>query len=275
MAYKQKPGRGNSPKTGKNIPLDMKSPLSQIASAGDLNRAAYEAEKFLKNIKNDPFGQNKSADLELPVFRYRGKEAFNQSLKDSDYIQPSFTKEGSDPKYRYLSSRFEINPEIKDFRARSGYDRGRLSSRSDDNKKLQDAIAKRAYTGVDQTLKEAEEGARVSANIYENLQKARETGNEANLKNAIENARATMREDKFLRSTKPVITHPDTGETIINDQAAYANARMIQDFINQSREATKRQNAADRFRWEREDFARWMANRKPFSISKFDERSGN
>ncbi len=299
-----------SPATMYGNPIKMslnKGPLPQsglnygapIKNVGDLNKTIYEANKTVESIKADPLGKNQSSSTNLPTFRYRGKDAFTQSLKDDSVIQPSFTGQGDNPRYKYLSSRFDINPTINDPMQRNdlrnrGSSMGSNISRNtvaQDLKNKQDNAAKFGYSGVRETLKEANQGAKVSANISKNLQSAKATGSETNLKSAIETARTDMRNDKFLRSTRPVIQHPKTGKTVISDQAAFANARMVQDYINQSQSATKRQNTADNLRFMKDDFNRDVKSGK-YNLNtntnlsstvknlmstpkKKDERSGN
>jgi len=41
--FKMKPGRGNMPKTGKDIPLNMKSPLYMTDGPGDKNKKVKKA----------------------------------------------------------------------------------------------------------------------------------------------------------------------------------------------------------------------------------------
>lgn len=299
-----------SPATMYGAPIEMKAnngPMLQsglnygapIKNVGDLNKTIYEGKKTVESIKADPLGKNQSSSTNLPTFRYRGKDAFAQSLKDDSVIQPSFTDQGDNSSYRYLSSRFDINPTINDPMQRNDL-RNRGSSMgsnisqntvAQDLKNKQDNDARFGYTGVRQTLKEANQGAKVSANISENLQSAKATGSETNLKSAIETARTDMRNDKFLRSTRPVIQHPTTGKTVISDQAAFANARMVQDYIDQSQSATKRQNTADNLRFMKDDFNRDVKSGKynlntntdlsstiknlMLTPKKKDERSGN
>lgn len=239
----------------------MSSPFQKKFSAkspiGGFNAAMYESDKFLKKVKADPLG----ADLtKVNTFRPRGKDAYSNSLKDDTVIEPSFTNEGDDSSYEYLSSRFNINPTIND-----PMERGNLRNRGSSNtvssrntvaqdlKNKQDNDAKLGYTGVKQTLKEANQGAKVSADISKNLATAKATGSESNLKSAIETARTDMSNDKFLRSTRPVRTNPRTGKTEVSNQASYRNARMVQDFIDQSQTATKRQNSSDRLRFTKND----------------------
>ena len=297
----------NSPATMYGAPIEMKAnngpmpqsglnygaPLQHTAgtpghthnASGDLNKTIYEANKTLEGIKADPLGKNQSTSTELPTFRYRGKDAFAQSLKDDKVIQPSFTDQGDNSRYKYLSSRFNINPTINDPMQQNnlrnhGAPTGSNISRNtvaQDIKNKQDNDAKYGYSGVRETLKEANQGAKVSANISKNLQTAKAAGSESNLKSAIETARTDMRNDKFLRSTRPVRTNPRTGKTEISNQAAYLNARTVQDYINQSQTATKRQNSADNLRFMKDDFDKDVKSGK-YKIStpkKKDERSGN
>lgn len=286
---KMKTNNGPMPQSG----LNYSTPLQHTAgtpghthnASGDLNKTIYEAKKTLASIKADPLGKNQSTSTELPTFRYRGKDAFAQSLKDDKVIQPSFTDQGDNSRYKYLSSRFNINPTINDPMQQNnlrnhGAPTGSNISRNtiaQDIKNKQDNDAKYGYSGVKETLKEANQGAKVSANISKNLQTAKATGSESNLKSAIETARTDMRNDKFLRSTRPVRTNPRTGKTEISNQAAYLNARTVQDYINQSQTATKRQNSADNLRFMKDDFDKDVKSGK-YKIStpkKKDERSGN
>ena len=105
---------------------------------------------------------------------------------------------------------------------------------SENKKTLEDTQAKRGYSGVRATLKEAEQGAKVSAKISKNLQAGKETLNENLFKASIETARSDMQSDPFLKRTRPVIKHPVTGKQVINDRASYQNASMVQNYINQS-----------------------------------------
>lgn len=311
----------NSPATMYGAPIEMKAndgPIFQSGlnygapihntgepsnpthnASGDLNAAIYDNKKFAEEVKADPLGANQENSAELPTFRYRGKDAFANSLKDDKVIEASFTNKGDDSRYKHLSSRFNINPTINDPMQRDnlrnyGAPMGSNISKNtvaQDLKNKQDNDAKFGYSGVRETLKEADQGAKVSANISQNLQSAKATGSESNLKSSIETARTDMQNDKFLRSTRPVRTNPRTGKTEVSNQAAYLNARMVQNYIDQSQTATKRQNSADNLRFMKDDFNRDVKSGKYnlntntnlksivknliSSPKKKDERSGN
>ena len=274
MAYKQQFGRANVESAGVNY-LTGNNKENPPANPG-LNKTLYEANKAIQEIKSDPLGRNQAKENEilsspkLSTFRPRGSEMYAQSLKNADTIQPSFTNEksnGNSSRYNFLSSRFLINPKVSDPMNRSRVQREEGATTISENKKtLEDTRAKRGYSGVRATLKEAEQGAKVSAEISKNLQAGKETLNENLFKASIETARSDMRSDPFLRNTRPVITHPVTGKQVISDRASYQNASMVQNYINQSQNATTAQNTSDKLGFIKQDLKKNKADGK-FSLN--------
>tara|TARA_R100000951_G_C2606475_1_gene169817 strand:+ start:64 stop:993 length:930 start_codon:yes stop_codon:yes gene_type:complete len=273
MAYTQKFGRATT--GGNGEPLAEKG-LITPSPKNDFNKALYESSRNVQNITSDGARASQSNEVisnpKLTTFRPRGSSMYAQSLKDADVINPSFTKEpsnGNNSSYKFLSSRFLINPTRSDFADRQtdntysdGGREGGATTISEDKRTLETTRAKRGYYGVRKTLKEAEQGAKVSANISKNLQRGKESLNENQFKASIETARLDMRADPFLRNTRPEIKHPETGKYIISDEASYKNARMFQDYINQSRNATKAQNTSDKLKFITQDFKKDKTNGK-------------
>ena len=274
MAYKQNFGRDN-----------LTNPdIAALTKPSDFNKALYESSRNVQNTLNTDQSSGVLSNPKLTTFRPRGNDMYAQSLKDANVIEPSFTEEpsnGDNSRYKFLSSRFLINPSRSDFADRQtdntygdGQREGGATTISEDKRTLENARAGRAYFGVRKTLKEAEQGAKVSANISENVQRAKETLNENLFKASIETARSDMRADPFLRRTLPVKTHPTTGKKIINDEVSYANASMLQNYINQSRNATKAQNTSDKLKFITQDFAKDKASGK-FSLNSNNSSNSN
>lgn len=263
MAYKQDFGRD-----------DLTNPnISALTKPSNFNKALYESSRNVQNtLSTDQSSEALSNPNLTNTFRPRGNAMYAQSLKNADVVQPSFTKDpsnGNNSSYRFLSSRFLINPKVSDFADRqtdNTYGDGQreegATTISEDKRTLETTQAKRGYSGVRKTLKEAEQGAKVSANISKNLQKAKETLNENLFKSSIEKARLDMQADPFLKRTRPVIKHPVTGKQVINDQVSYKNARMVQNYINQSQDATTAQNTSDKLKFITQDFAKDKADGK-------------
>jgi hypothetical protein len=267
MAYKQQFGRANVESAGVNY-LTGNNKENPPANPG-LNKTLYEANKTIQEIKSDPLGRNQAKENEilpspkLSTFKPRGSEMYAQSLKNAPVIQPSFTKEksnGNSSRYNFLSSRFLINPKVSDPMNRSrdntyggGQREDGATTISEGKKTLEDTRAKRGYSGVRATLKEAEQGAKVSANISKNLQAGKETLNENLFQASIETARSDMRSDPFLKNTRPVIKHPVSGKQVISDRVSYQNASMVQNYINQSQNATTAQNTSDKLGFIKQD----------------------
>lgn len=261
MAYKQNAGRD-----------DLTNPnISALTKPSDFNKALYESSRNVQNTLNAyQSGRTLSNPNPTNTFRPRGNDMYAHSLKNADVVQPSFTKEpsnGNNSSYKFLSSRFLINPKVSDFADKETVQREEgATTISEDKRTLETTRAKRGYSGVPKTLKEAEQGAKVSANISKNLQKAKETLNEDLFKSSIEKARLDMRADPFLKRTRPVIKHPVTGKQVISDRVAYQNASMVQNYINQSQNATAAQNTSDKLKFITQDFAKDVANGK-FSLN--------
>ena len=274
MAYTQKAGRANVESAAINY-LTNSNQEDPPASAG-FNKALYESSKNVRDITSNALSTNQSSEAlsnpKLSTFRPRGSAMYAQSLKNADVIQPSFTNEksnGNSSRYNFLSSRFLINPKVSDPMNRSRdntYGSGQreegATTISEGKKTLEDTRAKRGYSGVRATLKEAEQGAKVSANISKNLQTGKETLNENLFKASIETARSDMRSDPFLKNTRPVIKHPVTGKQVISDRASYQNASMVQNYINQSQNATTAQNTSDKLKFIGQDFKKDKADGK-------------
>jgi len=274
MAYTQKAGRANVESAAINY-LTNSNQEDPPASAG-FNKALYESSKNVRDITSNALSTNQSSEAlsnpKLSTFRPRGSDMYAQSLKNAPVIQPSFTKEksnGNSSRYNFLSSRFLINPKVSDPMNRSrdntygdGQREGGATTISEGKKTLEDTRAKRGYSGVRATLKEAEQGAKVSANISKNLQAGKETLNENRFKASIETARSDMRSDPFLKNTRPVIKHPVTGKQVISDRASYQNASMVQNYINQSQNATTAQNTSDKLKFIGQDFKKDKADGK-------------
>ena len=280
MAYKQQFGRANVESAGVNY-LTGNNKGNPPANPG-LNKTLYEANKTIQEIKSDPLGRSQAKENEilpspkLSTFKPRGSDMYAQSLKNADTIQPSFTKEksnGNSSRYNFLSSRFLINPKVSDPMNRSrdntygsGQREKEATTISEGKKTLEDTRAKRGYSGVTATLKEAEQGAKVSAKISKNLQAGKETLNENLFKASIETARSDMRSDPFLKNTRPVIKHPVSGKQVINDRVSYQNASMVQNYINQSQNATTAQNTSDKLGFIKQDLKKNKADGK-FSLN--------
>ena len=275
MAYKQDAGRDDL--TNPNISALTNGTGTTPSSGSNFNKALYESSRNVQNTLNTDQSSGALSNPNLTnTFRPRGNDMYAQSLKNADVVQPSFTKDpsnGNNSRYKFLSSRFLINPKVSDFADRqtdNTYGDGQreegATTISEDKRTLETTRAKRGYSGVPETLKEAEQGAKVSANISKNLQAGKETLNEDLFKASIETARSDMRSDPFLRRTRPVIKHPVTKKQVINDRVSYQNASMLQNYINQSQNATTAQNTSDKLKFITQDFAKDKADGK-FSLN--------
>lgn len=178
---------------------------------------------------------------------YRGKDTFKKSLQQgpSSNIDKAFEKNkrdlyGNKNKYPYLSSRFLINPDVKD-----PFDRGRrddMNTMRDQERVLQQTRAKRGISGPSELLEDYETAAQVSSRIGDDLLSAQELGDEQGMSQAVFDAQRRMQADKML-NTRNLQRRPKPGENFGDeftgdyiDGVAYKNARMIDDF-NRARSA--------------------------------------
>ena len=209
---------------------------------------------------------------------YEGSDKYKESLKGKgprSYTPSSFTKEGSDRKYPYLSSRFLINPEVNDFQELTElekqdlYNRDKASTVREDLRTLQQSRASRGISGNPKILEAYEKAARSSSKIGDNLRKARmeaaATGNEQVLSDAIFAAQEKMLENEILRR-RPAL---DRDGNYMDNDPSYQNALMIDRYNNARRDAEAAQDASDYYRT-----LKYKLKRDQDRLSQFDERSG-
>lgn len=198
-------------------------------------------------------------------FRPRGSNAFSSSLSENA-IQNSFTKEGDNRKYPYLSSRFLINPELDNFQENYA-DRGNLNSIREDKDKLQQSRARRGVFGNKKYLESLEEAAKISSKIGKNLSKAlvesvqdkTSSGSEEAMSRAIFDAQAATRDkNNPWELRRGPIRDPRSGNYIDNDPS-YQNAYMIDEYNTARRKAVDAQDAAEYY----QDFFRYGVDRDP------------
>jgi|TARA_R110002124_G_scaffold54004_1_gene154174 hypothetical protein len=237
---------------------------------------------------NDLTGAASLANLdlnEMPTFNYRGKDTFKESLSTGprSNVDNAFTEIKRDPygnknKYPYLTSRFLINPKIKDPIVRD--ERSGDMSMTDEERELQASRARRGISGPKDILEDYELSAKLSSEIGDNLQEAQNNGLESEMSKAIFDAQKQSRENELL--TK-IIRKPKKGEKYGDkftgdyvDNVAFKNASMIDNFNTSRLDAVAAQNLVDSNRQVKTNMNRFMANRKPFTMKRiFDTRSGN
>ena len=225
-------------------------------------------------------------------FRPRGSNAFSSSLSENA-IQNSFNKEGDNRKYPYLSSKFLINPELDNFKENYA-DRGNLNSIREDKDKLQQSRARRGVFGNKKYVESLEEAAKISSKIGKNLSKAlvesvqdkTSSGSEEAMSRAIFDAQAATRDkNNPWELRRGPIWDPRSGNYIDNDPA-YQNAYMIDEYNEARRKAVDAQDAAeyykDAFRYGVDtDFKKFKLRPIDIGLTSFgeketiDPRSGN
>ncbi len=267
MAYKQNAGRDNL--TNPNI-----AALIKPYEKGDLNKAIYSANKTIQDIKANGLGTAEPVEPisnpKLSAFRVRGTESYKNAVQPkgeditSGDISKSFTKEGSDKKYPYLSSRFNTNPQVKDPINRNATQTMRQGSLLNDyrdsrtyadiEKTNQNRRAKTSYQNHPKIMKEAEKAAKLSYNISKDLTSAQSTGSESKMLSALNRAIASTSSNQYLRSHPAQVKRDGKWEK--NDPVSYENASMVQRYVDRSRSGSKRQDNADIFRYGGQDLKR-------------------
>ena len=151
--------------------------------------------KFSKNTDDT---LNNLKDQVIDFSGYRGKETYNDAMKTTTRVSsPSFNYNprdtyGNKNKYPYLNSRYHQNkPEIKNVNFDPRYGNPDTQSYQDDlarHKQFQNYLP-----GSKDKLKTLEAQAEASSNIYDNLDEAALSGNEATLNAALQSANQDYR----------------------------------------------------------------------------------
>jgi len=238
-------------------------------------------DKFKEDKSSGKYDLNYKSDSSdkfnnLPTFSFRGKDKFAKNLSEGTLVKNAFTKikrerDGSKPKYPYLTSRFLINPKIKDPFVRN--ERTNLNTIRDDERNLQQTRAKRGISGPSDLLKDYEASAKLSSQIGENLLNARELGSEEALSQAIFEAQEQSREDRMLsqisREPRPGEKFGDkfTGDYV--DNVAFKNATMLDEYNNTFQNSVVAQDKSDYYR----EYFGGRVNR-PLVNNYFDTRGG-
>ena len=214
---------------------------------------------------------------------YRGKDTFKKSLQQgpSSHTNKAFSKNkldeyGNKNKYPYLSSRFIVNPEIKD-----PFNRGKrddMNTMRDKERVLQQTQARRGISGPSSLLEDYEASAKISSKIGDDLLDAQQMGDERGMSQAVLDAQRRMQADKML-NTRNLQRRPKPGENFGDeftgdyiDNVAYKNARMIDDFNNARLAGISAQDLSD--------FARQSNERMRYfdpseGLGMRDERTGD
>ena len=282
MAYKQDFGRDDL--TNLNI--------SALTNGGgdpptkSLRSTVYDANRLIQEIKDNPVPLSKPAERlanpELSSFRYRGTETYkdqvqpkNEGLKDIyNNNAGSFYKSKNDRQYPYLSSRFETNPQIKDFKKRNATKTMRSNAQitdyndnrtyADIDKSEQDKRARESFNVHPKVMKQAETAAKTSYQISKNLAEAQVTGSESTMLSAINNAVSTTRNNPYMKSHAPEVKRDGVWEK--SDPVSYENASMIQGYITKHKIGRGRQDNADTFRNVGQDLQKGITTGK-FSLN--------
>jgi hypothetical protein len=214
---------------------------------------------------------------------YRGKDTFKKSLQQgpSSNTNRAFSKNkrdeyGNKNQYPYLSSRFIINPQIKDPMDRGSRDD--MDTVTDQERVLQQSQARRGIRGPSSLLEDYEAGAKISSQIGDDLSDAQQLGDERGMSQAVYDAQRRMQADKML-NTRNIQRKPKPGEKFGDeftgdyiDNVAFKNATMIDEFNNARVAATTAQDLSD--------FARQSNERMRYfdpseGLKLKDERSSN
>jgi len=218
-------------------------------------------EEQLRDNNSDVIG----GELNTPELSFRGKNKFQEALRkpmiENAFFDPRKMEDANPSrKYPYLSSRYLINPEIKDPLVRD-----LTSSKRKTEKTLMDARANRGISGNPSILKEYEKLAKYSSKIGEDLRKAISS-------NPTENQMSDAIFDAIEATYDP--NGPASIRTNINaegmeDHPATRNAYMIDEYNKARINAVKAQDEADYYR----DYFGKRA-RRPLKNNYFDTRGG-
>jgi hypothetical protein len=224
----------------------------------------------MKDKFNEEQSRNNNADivggeLDLPEFSYRGKDKFQKTLGEPMIENAFFDPRGMEDfnpnrKYPYLSSRYLINPDVKDPLVRN-----LTPSQRKTEKVTMDSRANRGVFGNPEYLKSLEEVAKYSSKIGKNLNEARfNNPSENEMSDAIFDALEATYDPEGPSSMRLNVNAPG-----MEDHPATRHARMLDQYNNARTNAVKAQDEADYYR----DYFGKRAKR-PLKDNYFDTRGG-